>query len=72
MTRDFRIGQVWEPRKPDHRFSKDHWRIEAITDHAQAPVIARHACGSIRCFSLAGICDGDDISDLDLVTLVAA
>lgn len=70
-ARNFRIGQIWEPRNPDHRFSRDHWRIEAITDHPISPVIARHHCGAIRCFDLAGIHDGDEEqSGLDLVTLV--
>ena len=67
----FVIGQVWEPRRPERTLSEDYWRIEAITDHPQSPVIARHECGAIRAFGLDGHCDGDEgICDLDLVTLV--
>lgn len=71
LRRIFAVGQVWTTRKPEEILSPDHWRIEAITDHPESPVIARHSCGAVRCFGFDGHHEGDpDESALDLVRLI--
>lgn len=72
QSRGFRVGQVWRERKWDDSLMRDVWRIEAITNHPDSPVIARHECGLVQPYGLDGSYEGnsDQESDLDLVTLV--
>lgn len=69
----FAVGQIWARRVSNPCLGKpDHWRIEAITDHPDAPVIARSLNSpAVDSFGLDGHVDGDDSeSHVDLVALV--
>lgn len=71
----FAVGQLWLARedvsKPVSEWRT--WKIVAISDHPDCPVIAQSKCGSVREFDLLGLFGGADDgeeSDLDLVQLV--
>ena len=70
-VRDFRVGQVWGPRRLSG--GCDRWRIVALSAHPTCPVIAQADCASVREFDWRGFFGGaeeSDPSDLDLVTLL--
>ena len=70
-VRDFRVGQVWAPRKRSG--SCERWTIVALSAHPTCPVVAQADCGSVREFDWRGFFGGaeeNDPSDLDLVTLL--
>lgn len=66
----FAIGQVWEARGEKDIFNTAAtWKIIAITDHPESPIIAQADCGAAREYRANG-CYGRSIGDLDLVKLL--